>query len=221
MNFLKAKVTNTNALAIVLAVVALGGLGYAGARVSSRLILEARVRSELIRVSEHAREQRQRLVAAITSYKESFGCYPSDHLISKEPVVVDPVTNQLYYELLGTVYDLTNHSFTPLGSSTRLPAVLVQNFFNIERFKNSAETANAVKSFLSGTETLMEVHDKPETIGLLSFFPNWEGANWDAIGEMQFGSWEYNSSKPLHNPAGFDIWIEIKAPGTNIVIGNW
>lgn len=210
-----------NVLASATIVAILVGLGYTGTRLRARLVFEAHMRSELIRVAEHASEQRQRLVTAISAYKESFGCYPPDHLINKDPVVVDPVTNQLYYELWGTVFDSTNHNFTPLRSSTRLPAALVRSFFNIERFKNSAETADGVKHFLSGTEPLMELHAKPEMIGLLTFFPNWEGANWDAIAEMQFGSWKYDSSKPTHNPGRFDLWIEIQAPGTNIVIGNW
>jgi hypothetical protein len=75
----------------------------------------------------------------------------------------------------------------------------------------------------AGTQvvSLVEVHEKPESIGVLSFWPDWESANSDALAEIRFGSWRYNSSKPEHNPGGFDLWIEIQAPGTNIVIGNW
>jgi hypothetical protein len=221
MTFFKRKLTKMDALAVILALAVLAALSYAGERVVSRLVFESHLRSEIFRICQHACEQRQRLVAAISAYKESLGFYPPDHLIRKDPVVVDPVTNQLFYELYGTVYDPSTRSFTPFNSSTHLPAALVREYFNTDRFKNSAATTEAVKHFLPETETLVEVHERPETIGLLSFSPNWEGANWDAIAKMRFGSWQYNSSKPAHNPGGFDLWIEIQAPGTNIVIGNW
>jgi hypothetical protein len=38
---------------------------------------------------------------------------------------------------------------------------------------------------------------------------------------MRIGTWCYNSTKPQHNPGGFDLWMEVEAPGTNLVIGNW
>jgi hypothetical protein len=221
MSLLKRKLTKMDALAVIMALAALAALSYVGNRVLSRLIFETHLRSEISRICQHACEQRQRLVAAISAYKQSFGSYPPDHVIRKDPVIVDPVTNQLYYELHGTIYDASNHSSTLLNSSMHLSASLVREFFNTERFKNSAETPEAVKHFLPATEPLMEVHEKPESIGVLSFWPNWEGANADALAEIRFGSWQYNSSKPEHNPGGFDLWIEIQAPGTNIVIGNW
>lgn len=221
MTRLKPKFTKSNALAVAAAVVGAAGLGYAVWRLASDLMLKAHVRAEVPRIYEHACEQRERLVAAISAYRSNFGFYPLDHVISKEPMVVDAVTNQLFYELWGRVFDPHARNFTPLLSSVHLSEGLVQKFFDIDRFKNSAETTNGVKCFLSETETLMEVHDRPETIGVLSFWPTWPDANWEAIGQIRFGTWQYNSSRPLHNPKGFDLWVEIQAPGTNIVIGNW
>ena len=221
MSLLNRKLTKANTLALAMVLLLGLGLGYAAWLLEPRLVLGFRLRSELPRIYQHAYDQRQRLISAILAYQKSFGFYPPDHVITREPLVVDATTNQLFYELWGTVFDPKGRNFTPLRSSTHLSEALVQQFFNIDGFKNSAEMTNAVKNFLPEMETMMEVHDRPETIGVLSFWPNWQDADWDVIGKIRFGTWQYNSSKPAHNPSSFDLWLEIHAPGTNIVIGNW
>jgi hypothetical protein len=221
VNLLKRELTKRDLLVIALGLVLLTGVVYAGERLVGRVILRAHVRRELARIYQHAGEQRQRLVDAISAYQQAFGCYPPDHLLSENPPVVEPVTNQLYYELLGTVYDPARRNFTPVQSSTHLPATLLRQYFNIDRFRNSAESDASVRRFLTTPEPLIEVHDKPEMIGLLCFAPNWSDINWDAISAMQIGTWRYNCSKPQHNLSGYDLWMEVQAPGTNLVIGNW
>jgi hypothetical protein len=221
MNLLKRELTKRDLLVVALALALLAGVFYVGQRLIAQFLLQAHLRLELARIYQHAGEQRQRLEAAISAYKQTFGCYPPDHLISQNPPVVEPVTNQLYYELLGTVYDQATLKFTPLQSSVHLPTTLIHQYFNIERFRNSAESNMLVRQFLSTPEPLIEAHERPEMIGLLCFAPNWSGINWDAIREMRIGTWCYNSTKPEHNPGGYDLWMEVQAPGTNLVIGNW
>jgi hypothetical protein len=53
------------------------------------------------------------IVTSIEKYRLFFGAYPPDHVVSSSPLVVNPVNNQLLYELFGTVYDATNETFTP------------------------------------------------------------------------------------------------------------
>jgi len=221
MNLLKRELTKRDLLVVGLAMALLAGVVYAGERLIAQLVLRAHIRLEVERIYQHASEQQQRLVAAISAYKQNFGYYPPDHLLSENPPVVEPVTNQLYYELVGTVYDPVSRMFTPLQSSTHLSATLIHQFFNIEGFRNSAQSNVLVKQFLTTPEPMIEAHEKPQMIGLLCFAPNWIDVNWDAIVEMRIGTWCYNSSKPQHNPGGFDLWMEVQAPGTNLVIGNW
>ena len=54
---------------------------------------------------EAARTQRDLIVDAIEAYHTHFGFYPPDHVVSRNPLRVDPITNTLVYELGGTTVD--------------------------------------------------------------------------------------------------------------------
>jgi hypothetical protein len=161
------------------------------------------------------------LLKAIGAYKTKLGFYPPDHVIDQQPLLVDAVTNPLLYELLGTWHDPAAETFTP----ARFPSVhrsLIKSFFNTDGFKNSAAKADEVQHFLdaSAIEATVAVNSKPD-VGLLGYYPSWEGIEPDIYSLVGLSSWRYNSSAPVHNPGSFDLWIEIETSQTNILIGNW
>jgi hypothetical protein len=166
-------------------------------------------------------QQRQLLQKAIEAYKAKLGFYPPDHVISRQPLVVDTVTNPLLYELLGTWQGPAADTFTP----ARFPAMhrsLIKSFFDTDGFKNSAAKADEVQHFLDAAEieATVAVSSKPD-VGLLGYYPDWEGIEPDIYSLIGPSSWRYNSSAPVHNPGSFDLWIEIITAQTNILIGNW
>src|SRR5215475_3753283 len=112
---------------VILAVAA--GVGIAAYRFVSRRSQDSKVRAELPIIYRAVVEQRGRLVAAISGYQKAYGFYPPDHVLSTSPLTVETVTNQLYYELLGCVFDQTQQVWHPSGSSERLPPALVRQFF--------------------------------------------------------------------------------------------
>jgi hypothetical protein len=210
---------NVCVLAIVLA--ALAGLSFAGYSLYTKHAYKAKIRAEVPRVFHDATAQRDRLVNAIGSYKRAFGFYPPDHLLSQAPVVVEPITNQLYYELVGCAYDRTQQVYLPNGTSMRLPSRLIREFFGRE-ITNAVDTSKVAQGFLPSvkTETLLEIHDRPDIIMLFGYSPDWEGFDGDTSG-FEIGGWEYNSSAPQHNAGSYDLWLNITTAETNIVIRNW
>jgi hypothetical protein len=74
-------------------------------------IHESRVNAGIPGVYAAIRHQRDAIVKAIEAYKSQFGVYPPDHLVSGQPIFVDPVTNTLLYELMGVLYDPSEKKF--------------------------------------------------------------------------------------------------------------
>jgi hypothetical protein len=173
------------------------------------------------KICEDLKHERQTLLGAIEAYKRKLGFYPPDHVISRQPLVVDSVTNQLLYELLGTWHDPATDTFAP----ARFPSVqraFIESFFGREDFRNTAAKANEVQHFLdvADIEATVAVHNKPD-VAVLGYFPGWEGIEPDIYAQVELSSWRYNSSAPVHNPGAYDLWIEIRTAETNILIGNW
>ena len=206
---------------VVLGVLAVLGLGWLGARELHEYLLKSRARQAIPKVREETTRELGLLVRAIEAYKSSLGCYPPDHVLSQNPPAVDVITNQLLYELLGTVHHPTNDTFAP----DHFPAIsgkLAKQFFNVSSFKNSADRPELVKRFLNGSEipATLGVSEKPD-VGVLAFVPNWEGIDSELYQEISLAPWRYNSTAPVHNPGKFDLWIEVPVAGTKIVTGNW
>src|SRR5688572_16622908 len=88
------------------------------------------------------------LETAIESYKEKKGFYPPSNGDTN-----NVFTNQLFYELTGTIYspDPTNHFQTINGTET-IKVEDVRTFFRIDGFANSSTAADRseVKNFFAG-----------------------------------------------------------------------
>jgi hypothetical protein len=198
------------------------GLMEAGAWELHHVRLKSLRQHAIPRVREETSRELRLLTRAIDDYKNRLGCYPPDHQLSQNPIVVDATTNQLLYELLGTVYDSTNDTFSPRGHFPGIRGNLVKKYFNVGSFKNSAEQPDMVKQFIQSTDIpgTYGVSEKPE-VGVLAFFPNWEGIDPELLQEFSLAPWQYNCSAPVHNPKSYDLWIEIPLSNSKIVVGNW
>lgn len=205
-----------------LALLGLFGLVEAGGWELHQVRHQSRLHHALPRLRAETARQLRVLAQAIDEYKTKLGCYPPDHLLSVNPPVVDSVTNQLLYELLGTVYDRTNELFAPKGHFPSIRANLVKRFFNVDSFRNSGPSATRVTQFLqsSDIQSTLGVSEKPE-VGVLAFFPQWEGMEPELMQEFGLAPWHYNCSAPVHNPKAYDLWIEIPVSDTTLVMGNW
>jgi hypothetical protein len=219
-HYLNRRLTPRETAAVVVIVAVLGGLGYATYKFIAAQVFEAQVRAAVPRLCAGIRQQRAAIASAIEAYKASFGVYPPDHLVSRQPLVVDPVTNTLLYELVGAAYNSTNKMLS-VGGLEPAEAAYVKGFFHIEGFKNSAERADQVKRFLPAENLpVRQLHDDPDVFVLSAAVP-YEDLDPDIYYSIDRGSWHYVSSAPTNNPGRFDLWIEVKAGDHRIRIGNW
>lgn len=148
--YLNRRLTPWESAAVVVIVAALGGLGYATYLFIVARVFEAHVRAVVPRLAAGIRQQRAVIASAIEAYRASFGVYPPDHVVSRQPLVVDPVTNTLLYELVGTAYNSTNKMLS-VGRLEPAEAAYVKGFFHIEGLRNCGERADEVRHFLPTT----------------------------------------------------------------------
>jgi hypothetical protein len=205
------------ALAVV---VALAGLGYLSYTFISAKFLEMRVTRALPMVCSAIREQRQELISAIEAYKQHFGSYPPDNVVSTKPQVVDEVKNPLLYELAGVNLNPTNHMFE-LDRLEPAQAAFVKGFFHRENFANCTPTGQEPKHFLSLTNLpARQLHDDPDVFAV-GFSVSQLDVAPELFWEFDVSTWRYVSSAPVHNPGKFDLWIEIKTKSRSVTLGNW
>ncbi|HEV2318674.1 MAG TPA: type II secretion system protein, partial [Verrucomicrobiae bacterium] len=89
--------------------------------------------------------EREQIETAIDNYHATFGYYPPSNPNG-------PLTNQLYYELLGTSTNATG--FETLDDASQISAATVQSTFGVSAFMNcnkgSGEDAVPAHMFLAG-----------------------------------------------------------------------
>lgn len=218
--YLNRRLTPSQAAAVVVIVAVLGGLGYATYKFIAAQVFEAQVRAAVPRVCNAVRQQRAAIATAIEAYKASFGVYPPDHMVSRQPLVVDPVTNTLVYELVGAAYNSTN-KMVSVGRLEAAEAAYVKGFFHIEGLRNCGERDDQVKHFLPAESLpVKQLHDDPDVF-VLSAAVTYEELDPDVYYCIDRGSWHYVSSAPTNNPGRFDLWIEVKVGDQKVTIGNW
>jgi len=218
--FLHQPLTLRRTLLALAVLAALAALGFGAYRGVSELMLEARVRNETPRLLSFLRAQRQTLVAAINDYKAALGSFPPDHVLGRDPLMVDAVTNQLLYELTGTVYNPAKQTFT----AERFEPVareMIRKLFGVDDFNNAVAVGTKPKQFLASSESIgsWEAHDDPDVNVLRPNF-YWEGLD-EVMVRLEVSPWRYNASHPSHNPNGFDLWVEVRAGDQHLVVGNW
>jgi hypothetical protein len=206
-------------LAVIAIILVFAGAGYFISQFVAAKILAARVNAAIPQVCGQIRQQRQIIIAAIEAYKTQFGFYPPDHVLSRQPLQVDAVTNTLFYELAGVRYDATNHLFEVNGMEAA-EATFVKEFLG-HGFTNCAENPNQVKRFLpDGFLPMSQFHDDPDVYALGGRMI-YESPHPEVIWEMDFSSWRYVCSATTNNPGKFDLWMELKTKDRTITIGNW
>jgi hypothetical protein len=218
--YFNRRLTVREVLAVLVTIAAVAALAYACFNFISSKILEARVRAAIPRVCEEIRKERQTIIKAIGAYKEQFGVYPPDHVLSRQPVLVDPITNTLFYELSGVVYNPTNKSFELEGLESA-EGEYVKHFFQCDGLTNSALKGHDVKHFLErGSVTPRQLHDDPDVF-VLGFFMTDQSLRPEVRWEIDVGSWRYVSTSPTNNPGKFDLWIDVQTKNQKVTVGNW
>jgi prepilin-type N-terminal cleavage/methylation domain-containing protein len=169
--------------------------------------------------------QMAQLETAIDRYKAAYGFYPPDN-----PGY--PLTNQLYFELVGTVYNPTNPPpvYTTLDGSAQINTSQFVTIFGpgVGGFVNCSkpgggEDSSAARNFLPdlrpnqiGTNTVGGV-----AVTLLIGSVGGPDATYKPLGHQDVNPWRYNSSSPTNNPGSYDLWMQLVIGRQTNLICNW
>jgi len=148
----------------------------------------------------------------IQSYKEKKGFYPPDNPAST-------VTNQLFYELTGTIYDPLTAKFKTVKGSEQIFATKVASTFNVVGgFVNTTQdpVENPVFSF-----NFSPGQYATNNAGITFLICPVAGTNMMTSGGNLINPWNYNSSNPANNADSFDLWVDVTMRGKVVRICNW
>ena len=200
-------------LLVVIAVIAtLAGFLFPLAAAAKRHATIQRTQAEMAQIE-----------TAIESYKSTYGFYPPDNSSGS-------LTNQLYYELTGTLYGSANNTYTNLNSSDSLTANAVQNIFNIGGFMNCTkpgadEDSRKAENFLPALKSgqIGTITSDGTSVKLLVGSVGGPYQNYQPLGRPDLNPWRYKSSGTLtNNPGSYELWIQIVfKPGQTNLICNW
>jgi prepilin-type N-terminal cleavage/methylation domain-containing protein len=173
------------------------------------------------KIRSRARGELHQLQVAIDRYHAKFNNYPPDAVQPNW----DPRTNQLFYELFGTVLindpafggwvfkALDGSSVIKTNAVTAAFGPKVAGFVNCTLSKG--DEAAVATPFLTGLKP-NQVADIPAGAKILiSSFP------WAGVSPAYFPPFGYNSSNPTNNPNSYDLWVDVLVAGKTNRISNW
>jgi prepilin-type N-terminal cleavage/methylation domain-containing protein len=169
------------------------------------------------------------LETAIDSYKAKVGVYPPDN-------PANPMINQLYYELKGTILTNTGGSasfYRTLDGTARLSAdpATFQTYFGakVSGLMNTTRAAGDegvfAVNFLKGMLRPDQYATLPSGVVVIVTSVRWPvthayqpipGVNYKGV-----NPWRYNSSNPTNNPGTYDLWVDVIVDGKTNRFGNW
>jgi len=169
------------------------------------------------RTKAKARAELEQVATAIELYKAKLGHYPPDN-------PGRPSTNQLYFELLGTIF--TNGIYTTLDGSASVRSADLGAAFGgspagFSGFINSSQgvvsdEGRTASSFLKGLKPgqIATIYNSgiDQVKLLISSVPAPPG---------QFYAFYYVSSTPTNNPNGYDLWVDFVINGKTNRVSNW
>ena len=206
----------------IIGILAALAVGLAG--VASRKSKESATKAQLAK-----------LMTAIESYHYDFNQYPPDNN-DRRGRGVDPVVNQLFYELSGTIAVEQGRYYQLMDQDTRLSGAQINSLFHRRGFLNSAPAPKQPKAYLRDLKARQRVEltiDGVPKVALLVAPVEWPLKNVQLQSSaplrgrvndsrmLRFNPWQYNSSDPVHNPNSFDLWADVVIGKTRQIIGNW
>ena len=173
-------------------------------------------------IINRAQAELAQLETAIDRYHAACGFYPPDN-------PGNSLTNQLYYELEGTVYDSTNLFFTTLDGGMKISTTDVTNAFRIGGFMNctkpgAGEETRAAQTFLPDLKPNQTATVNANGAFITNLVTAVGGPlpSYQPMGVPGVNPWRYNSSSPTNNPGAYDLWVQIVIkPGQTNLICNW
>ena len=159
------------------------------------------------KVRSRAEAEMEGMKTAIEGYHAKKGFYPPDN-------PGKPAQNTLYYELIGTTNQADGKTFSTITGNETISSVNVNTAFGTSGFMNSPDPEE-VKSYYPNLRSsqISEATINGVKVKVLGTPIKGPSGN--------FSPWQYNSSKPVHNPSAYDLWVEVLIGRETNVLGNW
>ena len=176
------------------------------------------------RVNSRTQTELRQLQTAIEAYKADRNAFPPDHALPRGSAQrVDPVVNQLYYELRGL--DAIEGGFRLRGEQRGLSVAEIEQVFGRRGFLNSsADPAEPARSYLDPKASMVrQVTVRGVTVELLAAPFEWPGNASDPapIAGTRVNPWRHVSTSPTNNVGQYDLWAEVHAGKDKRVFKNW
>ncbi len=216
----RRNLTFSEAAIALAAIAAVAALAWGGWLAAARIMRRRAIEAAWPKLLESAQTQRDKIAQAIEAYRQTFGAYPPDHVIQRQPILVDPVTNTLLYELIGTVFD-TNRGFylTPMTDPAKID--IIRQLYGLDDIRNRGGSPDKIHKFLKPDGfAVTEIHDDPD-VGMLTFGENVAEIDMEIYWVFNFSPWRYVTTAATNNPGKFDLWMEMEADGRTETVGNW
>jgi prepilin-type N-terminal cleavage/methylation domain-containing protein len=198
------------------------------------LLLPAASYVEKRSIIQQAQSDRDQVETAIGRYYAKYGYYPPGNAATTAAFLNPALTNQLYYELVGTTNlgGATSPDFLTLDNRiTNTPPSL--QIFGVSSFMNCSRTGVGQEDTLPAESFLPAL--KPGQIAFNAFGNNIVGilcapANGDptyqplpgvtTLAGRNANPWRY-AYPGINNPKTYDLWLQIVVGGKTNLICNW
>lgn len=173
-----------------------------------------------------AQSEEKALETAIDTYHAKFGFYPPSNATGLV------LTNQLYYELIGTTNDPVALTFTTLDDSSTISASpgnnIVSEYFGVAAFMNctkgSGEDARPAQTILAGLKPGQIATNKDGvfiiTTSVISDPIYRPMPGYTTRAGSPANPWRY-LYPGVNNPNSYDLWLQLFIGGKTNLICNW
>jgi prepilin-type N-terminal cleavage/methylation domain-containing protein len=184
---------------------------------------------------QRAESERDMIETAIESYRAKLGFYPPGNANTKPTNLAPALTNQLYFELVGTVQATNNGvpGFATLDNRNFIAASTAQSIFGVGGFMNctkgTGDESNSALTFLPGLKpgqiATMANGGNGESEGLIVTAANSDPSYQPLPGVISLtgnpaNPWRYVCPGTF-NPNSYDLWIDVLQAGKTNLICNW
>ncbi len=169
-------------------------------------------------ILKRAKAELSQLETGIENYKLKLGFYPPDN-------PGKATSNQLYFELLGTVQN--GGTIDTLDGSGKILTFSVLSTFGRNAFSNLGARKGAEEGLIA--ENFLKAPLKTSQLGELSPgvkvfvgpVPWPRGFPGQPTSVPELNPWRYVSSNPTNNTKSYDLWIDLVIRGKTHRISNW
>jgi prepilin-type N-terminal cleavage/methylation domain-containing protein len=177
-----------------------------------------------------AQAQLQGIETAIEDYKTKLGFYPPGNPNNF-------VTNQLYFELMGTTNNgigKVPDTWVTMDGSAQIKTTGTPTINDVFGVSGMANTSTRSRSDDAGAAAQSFINNlTPNQVGLLDpSLPNikilvcsvaWpqDKTPYPIAGNPSLNPWRYNSLHPTNNTASYDLWVDLIIKGKTNRISNW